>query len=93
MFADSINDFHFFMDLPMAKLRKLAKIARAIHEADHAYSIQSDWSLLLLTGVPLTDHVINLPNTFTYYFDLLNFTLECRLLYFRVLPVSCWFIL
>ena len=29
------------MDLPMAELIKLAGAAGAMHEADHAYSIQS----------------------------------------------------
>ena len=31
------------MDLPMAKLIKLAKMAGVMHEADHAYSIRSTW--------------------------------------------------
>ena len=31
------------MDLTMAKLIKLAKMAGVMHEADHAYSIRSDW--------------------------------------------------
>ena len=31
------------MDLPMAELIKLAKMAGVMHEADHAYSIQSTW--------------------------------------------------
>ena len=31
------------MDLPMAELIKLAKMASVMHEADHAYSIQSTW--------------------------------------------------
>ena len=31
------------MDLPMAKLIKLAKMAGVMHEADHAYSIWSTW--------------------------------------------------
>ena len=35
--------FYFLMDLPMAKLIKLAKMAGVMHEADHAYSIQSTW--------------------------------------------------
>ena len=45
MFADSIsqNDFHFFMDLPIAELIKLAKMAGVMHEADHAYFILSTW--------------------------------------------------
>ena len=29
------------MDLPIAELIKLAKMAGVMHEADHAYSIQS----------------------------------------------------
>ena len=31
------------MDLPMAELIKLAKMAGVMHEADHAYSIRSTW--------------------------------------------------
>ena len=31
------------MDLPMAKLIKLAKMAGVMQEADHAYYIQSTW--------------------------------------------------
>ena len=31
------------MDLQMAELVKLAKMAGAMHEADHAYSIRSTW--------------------------------------------------
>ena len=31
------------MDLPMAKLIKLAKMAGVMHEEDHAYPIQSTW--------------------------------------------------
>ena len=31
------------MDLPVAKLIKLAKMAGVMHEADHAYSIRSTW--------------------------------------------------
>ena len=31
------------MDLRMAKLIKLAKMAGVMHEADHAYSIRSTW--------------------------------------------------
>ena len=31
------------IDLTMAKLIKLAKMAGVMHEADHAYSIQSTW--------------------------------------------------
>ena len=45
MFADStsLNDFHFFMDLPMVELIKLAKMAGVMHEADHADFIRSTW--------------------------------------------------
>ena len=76
MFADSIswNDFLFLMDLPMAKLIKLAKMAGIMHEADHAYSIQSTWWLhRLATDVPFIACVINLPCTFTHYLELMNF--------------------
>ena len=31
------------MDLPMAELIKLAKMAGVMHEADHGYSIRSTW--------------------------------------------------
>ena len=31
------------MNLPIAELIKLAKMAGVMHEADHAYSIQSTW--------------------------------------------------
>ena len=31
------------MDLLMAKLIKLAKMAGVMHEADHAYFIQNTW--------------------------------------------------
>ena len=58
----------------MAKLIKLAKMAGAMHEADHAYSI---WSTLLLhrlaTDVPFIGCVINLPCIFTHYLELSNF--------------------
>ena len=37
--------FSFFMDLPIAKLIKFAKMAGVMHEADHAYSIWSTWWL------------------------------------------------
>ena len=33
----------FLMDLPMAELIKLAKMAGVMHKADHAYSIWSTW--------------------------------------------------
>ena len=72
MFADSIswNDF-FFMNLPMAKLIKLAKMAGVMHEADHAYSIRSTWWLhRLATDVPFIACVINLPCTFNHYLDM-----------------------
>ena len=37
----SVKITSFFVDLPMAKLIKLAKMAGVMHEADHAYSVQS----------------------------------------------------
>ena len=46
MFVDSISKMIFvfsFFYLPMAELIKLAKMAGAIHEADHAYSVRSTW--------------------------------------------------
>ena len=36
-----LNDFHSFVDLPMAKLINVAKMVSVMHEADHTYSIQS----------------------------------------------------
>ena len=62
------------MDLPMAELKKLAKMAGVMLEADHAYSIRSTWSLhQLATDVPFIVCVINLPCTFTHYLELSNF--------------------
>ena len=64
------------MDLPMAELMKLAKMAGVMHEADHAYSIQSTWWLhRLATDVLFIACVINSTCTFTYYLDLSNFIL------------------
>ena len=55
----------------MAKLIKLAKMAGVMHEADHAYSIQSTWWLhWLATDVPFIACVINLPCTFNCYLDM-----------------------
>ena len=66
--------FLFLMDLTMAKLIKLDKMAGAMHEADHAYSIRSTWWLhRLATDVPLIACVINLPCTFAHYLELSNF--------------------
>ena len=76
MFADSIswNDFYFFIDLPIAKVIKLAKMMGVMHEADHAYSIRSTWWLhRLATDVPVIACVINLPCIFTHYLELSNF--------------------
>ena len=76
------------MDLPMAELKKLAKMTGVMHEADHVYSIRSTWGLhRLATDVPFIACVINSPHTFTYYLDLSNFISESGLLYFRVLTV------
>ena len=62
------------MNLPMAKLIKLAEMAGVMHEADHAYPIQSTWLLhQLATDVPFTACVINLPCTFTHCLELSNF--------------------
>ena len=90
MFADSIsqNDFHFFMDLPMVELIKLAEMAGVMHEADHAYSIRSTWWLhRLAIDVPVIACVISSPCTFTYYLDLSIFVLESGLSYFKVLTI------
>ena len=52
------------MDLPMAELIKLAQTADVMHEADHAYSIRSTWSLhRLATDVQFLACVINSPST------------------------------
>ena len=60
----------------MAESIKLAKMVSVMHEADHAYSIQSTWGLRrLATDVPLIARVINSPCAFTYYLDLSNFIL------------------
>ena len=68
------------IDLPMAKLIQLAKIAAVMHEADHSYSIRSTCCLhRLANDVPFISCVINLPCTFTYYLDLSNFILESGL--------------
>ena len=76
------------MDLPMAELIKLAKMAGVMHEADHAYSIQGTWWLhRLATNVTFIACVINSPSTFTYYLDLSNVILESGLSYFRVLTI------
>ena len=80
--------FSFLMDLPMAELIKLAKMAGVMHEADHAYSIWSTWWLhRLATDVPFIACVINSPCTFNYYLALSNFILEPGLSYFRVLII------
>ena len=64
------------MDLPIAELIKLAKMADVMHEADHAYSIRSTWLLhRLAIDVPFIACVINSPCTFTYYLHLSNFIL------------------
>ena len=59
----------------MVKLIKLAKMAGVMHEANHAYSIQSTWLLhRLATDVPFIACVINLPCIFfTHYLELSNF--------------------
>ena len=42
----------------------------------------------LATNVPFIACVIDSPNTFTYYLDLLNFILEPGLSYFVVLTIK-----
>ena len=39
----SVKMIFIFMDLLIAELIKLAKMAGVMHEAEHAYSIQSSW--------------------------------------------------
>ena len=76
------------MDLQMTKLIKLPKIVGVMHEADHAYSIQSTWRLpRLATDVPFLACVIDLPCTFTHYLELIVeflvavfLYLDCRML-------------
>ena len=73
------------MELLMAELIKLAKMAGIMHEADHGCSIHSTWWLLqLATDVTFSDCVINSPCIFTYCLDLSNFIsiLDCRILEF-----------
>ena len=49
----------------MAELIKLAKMVGVMHEADHAYSIQSTWWLhRLATDVPFIAWVIDSPSIF-----------------------------
>ena len=73
------------MDLLMAKLKELAKMAGVMHEADHAYSIRSTWWLhALATDVPFIACIINLPCIFTHYLELSNFWF-----YFMILNVVC----
>ena len=60
----SVEMILFLMDLRMAKLIKLAKMAGVMHEADHAYSIRSTWRLhRSATDVPFIACVIDLPCT------------------------------
>ena len=75
------------MDMPMAELLKLAKIAGVMHEADHAYSIRSSWRLhQLATDVPFIAYVINSPCTFRITWIcrilFLFYNLDCRTLEF-----------
>ena len=72
------------MDLQMAELIKLAMMLGVKHEADHAFSIRSTWSLhQLTTDVPFITCVINSPCTFTYWIcRILLHDLECRILEF-----------
>ena len=50
------------MDLSMAKLIKLAKMAGVMHEADQLHQLATD--------VPFIACVINLPCTFNHYLDM-----------------------
>ena len=61
----------------MAKLIKLAKMAGVMHEADHAYSIQSTWWLhRLATDVPLIHSLLSICPV------LLPITSNCRIFSF-----------
>ena len=74
---------HVHCGFVKAELIKLAKMAGVMHEADHAYSIQSTWSLhRLATDVPFIACVINSLSIFVYNLDLSNFLLESGLSYF-----------
>ena len=71
----------------MVKLIKLAKMAGVVHEADHAYSIRSTWSMhRLATDVPFIAYIINLPYIFfcpllgVVEFLVLFYSLECYIL-------------
>ena len=78
------------MDLAMAKLIKLANVAGVMHEADHAYSIQSTWWLhRLATDVPFIACVINLPwlLPITWNCRMFGFILWSELSYVRVLTI------
>ena len=64
----------FFPRFFKAELKKLAKMASVMHEADHAYSIQSTWLLhRLATDVPSIACVINSKSIFVYNLNLSNF--------------------
>ena len=62
------------MDLPMAKLIKLAKMAGVMREANHAYSFRSTWSLhRLATNVPFIACITNFVQYFYLFFGFVGF--------------------
>ena len=66
----------------MAEWIKLAKMAGAMHEADHTYCIQSTWSLPpLANNVPFVVCVINSASIFTHYLDF-SLSLRVRIVLF-----------
>ena len=72
----------------MAELKKLAKMADVMHEADHTYSIWSTWWLQrLVTDVPFITCVINSLSIFVLNFYLSNFFSESGLSYFLILSI------
>ena len=70
MFADSIswNDFYCWRICRWQKI-KLAEMTGVMHEADHAYSIQSTWWLHRLANDVLLICLV----FFTHYLELSNF--------------------
>ena len=67
----SVGVFFVLMDLPVAGLVELAKMAGVVCGADHACSVRSTWWLRrLVAGVPFVACVVDLPCTFNRYLDM-----------------------
>ena len=78
--------YFLFCGFVQAELIKLAKMTGVMHEADHAYSVQSTWwSYRLATYVPFIACDINSLSISVYNLDLSNLLLESGLSYFWVL--------